>query len=342
MAEYPIQGTLPGRAYQTVEAVTGRVFDDGRCERWMPVLDGAERIGVIRVTIRTDDAQAMADAEYLAGIVALIIVSKGPYSDSLSRLMRTGPMTVSAEIQWRLMPPLTFANDQVVIGAALEPAYRLGGDTFDYALAGDTVHLAVFDAMGHDTAAGLTSALAVAACRNARLQGAGLVETGQRIEDELVEQAGGRFVTAALAELNIRTGFLSWVLYGHPEPVVLRGGRKVRELKCSPGTPLGTDLEIVPEVCTVQLEPGDRLLLLRRHHRGAGPGQARVRVPAVRGLHRPQHADGMAVPETLRRLIHSILGHHDGRLDDDATVLLLEWHGPHGVPRGDMAPIKSP
>lgn len=343
VAEYPIQGTLPGRAYQTVEAVTGRVFDDGRCERWLPVLDGAERIGVIRVTIRTDDAQAMDDAEYLAGIVALIIVSKGPYSDSLSRLMRTGPMTVSAEIQWRLMPPLTFANDQVVIGAALEPAYRLGGDTFDYALAGDTVHLAVFDAMGHDTAAGLTSALAVAACRNARLQGAGLVETGQRIEDELVEQVGGRFVTAALAELNIRTGFLSWVLYGHPEPVVLRGGRKVRELKCRPGTPLGTDLGIVPEVCTVQLEPGDRLLLY-----SDGIIEARDPDRHEFGFQRfvdfivRSNADGMAVPETLRRLIHSILGHHDGRLDDDATVLLLEWHGPHGVPRGDMAPIKSP
>ncbi len=49
--------------------------------------------------------------------------------------------------------------------------HRLGGDTFDYALAYDTVHLGVFDAMGHDTTAGLTSSLAVAAFRNHRLQG---------------------------------------------------------------------------------------------------------------------------------------------------------------------------
>ncbi|MFS2293071.1 MAG: serine/threonine-protein phosphatase [Actinomadura sp.] len=341
VAEYPIQGTLPGRAYQTVEAVTGRVFDDGRCERWVPVLDGAQRVGVIRVTIRSDDEQAMDDAECLAGIIALIIVSKGPYSDSLSRLVRTGPMAVSAEIQWRLTPPLTFANNQVVIGAALEPAYRLGGDTFDYALAGDTVPLAVFDAMGHDTAAGLTSALAVAACRNGRLQGDGLLETGQGIEDALLEQGGGRFVTAALAELNIRTGDLSWILYGHPEPVVLRGGRRVATLTCSTGTPLGTGFGIVPDVCRVQLEPGDRLLMYT-------DGITEARDPDRRrfGFQRfvdfivRRSADGMAVPETLRRLVHSILDHHEGRLDDDATVLLLEWHGPHGKPREGMAPIK--
>lgn len=129
----------------------GQVSDDGRCQWWMPILDGAERIGVLRVTVGRDDEQALDDAEYLAGLVALLVVSKGPYSDSYSRLIRTRPMTVSAEIQWRLLPPMTFANDQVVIGAALEPAYQLGGDTFDYALAGETVHLGVFDAMGHDT-----------------------------------------------------------------------------------------------------------------------------------------------------------------------------------------------
>lgn len=39
---------------------------------------------------------------------------------------------------------------------------------FDYALAEETVHLALFDAMGHDTAAGLTANLALAASRNHR------------------------------------------------------------------------------------------------------------------------------------------------------------------------------
>ncbi|MGP4027023.1 PP2C family protein-serine/threonine phosphatase [Actinomadura sp. 3N407] len=341
VAEYKIEGTLAGRAFQTVEPVTGQVFDDGTCRRWVPILDGAERIGVIRVTVRRDDERAMDDAEYLAGLVALIIVSKGPYSDSYSRLVRTRPMTVSAEMQWRLMPPMTFANDQVVVGAALEPAYKLGGDAFDYALAADTAFLAVFDAMGHDTAAGLTSNLAVAACRNTRLQGAGLVETGQAIEDVLVEQDGGRFVTAVLAELDIRTGILSWALFGHPAPVVLRRGRWVTSLECRPGVPLGIDLGIAPELCGMQLEPGDRVLFYTD-----GIVEARNPDKQEFGLRRfvdfiiKQEANGLPVPETLRRLIHDILEHHAGRLDDDATVLLLEWHGPPDNPEDAIEPVR--
>ncbi|MBO2458806.1 PP2C family protein-serine/threonine phosphatase [Actinomadura violacea] len=328
-AEVRVEGTLGGRAYQNVELVTGHPEGDGAHHLWVPVLDGTERIGVMRVTVAVGDEEAAADAEHLAGLVALMIVSKGPSSDSLARLVRTRDMTVSAEMQWRLLPPMTFANDALVIGAALEPAYKLGGDTFDYGLAGDTVHLAVFDAMGHDTSAGITANLAVAAHRNSRLQGAGLVESGRAIEEVLIEQdESGRFVTAVLAELDLRTGLLSWITHGHPPPVVIRNGRWVTTLECEPGHPLGTDLGVEPAVCREQLEPGDRLLLYTD-----GIVEARDPNKEEFGLVRfvdfiiRRNADGLPVPETLRRLVHSILRHHEGRLDDDATVLLLEWHG---------------
>ncbi|GAA4291386.1 hypothetical protein BJY14_002309 [Actinomadura luteofluorescens] len=331
--ELRVDGTVAGRAFQTMEPAFGQALDGGRCQFWVPILDGTERIGVLRVTVRRDDDRVREEAEVLAGLVALIIVSKGPYSDSYSRLVRTRDMTVSAEMQWRLLPPTSFANDQVVIGAALEPAYMLGGDTFDYALAGDTVHLTIFDAMGHDTAAGLTSNLAVAACRNARIQGAGLVETAQAVEAALLEQdPGGRFVTGVLAELDLPSGRLSWVSHGHPPPVVVRGSRWVTTLECPPGTPLGTGLGVQARVCNEQLEPGDRILFY-----SDGIVEARDPNKQEFGLQRfvdfiiRREADGLSVPETLRRLVHSILEHHAGRLADDATVLLLEWNGPLGM-----------
>ncbi|TDD39229.1 serine/threonine-protein phosphatase [Actinomadura sp. KC06] len=342
-ADLKIDGTIAGRAFQTVEPVTGQVFEDGTCQYWMPILDGSERIGVLRATIRQNDDRAKDDAEYLAGLVALMIVSKGPYSDSLSRLVRTREMTVSAEMQWRLLPPMTFANDQVVIGAALEPAYKLGGDTFDYALAGDTVHLAIFDAMGHDTTAGLTSCLATAACRNSRLHKANLVETGRAIEQVLLDQDGdGRFVTAVLMELDLLSGVVSWISHGHPAPVVIRAGRWVTSLECRPGAPLGTGLGVDPELCSEQLQPGDRILLYT-------DGIVEARDPDKRefGLDRftdfiiKREADGLPVPETLRRLVRSILEHHEGRLDDDATVLILEWHGPSATSRDAMEPMQQ-
>jgi hypothetical protein len=45
------------------------------------------------------------------------------------------------------------------------------------------------------------------------------------------------------------------------------------------------------------------------------------------------HADELPVDETLRRLMHTVMDHHQGRLEDDATVLFCEWHG-RGAPVG--------
>ncbi|WP_372462703.1 PP2C family protein-serine/threonine phosphatase [Streptomyces solaniscabiei] len=82
-------------------------------------------------------------------------------------------------------------------------------------------------------------------------------------------------------------------------------------------------------MCREQLEPGDRILLYTD-----GVTETRDRHEREFGLQRftdfiiRHHADGLPVPETLRRLMQAILDHHDGQLSDDATVLCLEWHGP--------------
>ncbi|GIH97422.1 hypothetical protein ACFFMN_28860 [Planobispora siamensis] len=39
--------------------------------------------------------------------------------------------------------------------------------------------------------------------------------------------------------------------------------------------------------------------------------------------------DGTPAPETLRRLIQTLLEHQHDHLDDDATVLLVEWQSQH-------------
>jgi hypothetical protein len=44
-------------------------------------------------------------------------------------------MNLAAELQWNLLPPLTFANQAVVITGALEPAYEVAGDALDHAVA---------------------------------------------------------------------------------------------------------------------------------------------------------------------------------------------------------------
>ncbi len=79
---------------------------------------------------------------------------------------------------------------------------------------------------------------------------------------------------------------------------------------------------------TTQLQPGDRLLLF-----SDGVVEARSADGVFFGLDRlldlltREESLGQPPPETLRRLIRDVLEHQQGSLQDDATVLLLEWAG---------------
>ncbi|WP_407566367.1 PP2C family protein-serine/threonine phosphatase [Streptomyces sp. 184] len=325
-----IEGTTPGRAYQHGRLTSSSTKEPDGTDWWLPVVDGAERVGVLRVRSLYDDDRAREDADRLAALLALLIVAKRTSSDLLARLMRTGPLNIAAEMAWNLMPPSTYADGRVVISASMEPAYRISGDVYEYALDGPLVHLTLLDAMGHDTAAGLCGALALGACRNARRQGADLVANGEAVEAALIGQYGqGRYATGILATLDTRTGVLSWVNRGHHPPIIIRGTRWSSHLQCPPAHPMGTDLGLPSTVCDEQLQPGDRIVLYTD-----GITEARRPDDTEFGLERftdfiiRHHADGLPVPETLRRLIQAVLNHHDGRLQDDATVLMCEWLGP--------------
>ncbi len=322
----PIEGTLPGRVFTTIRPLPG---PDGTPRRWwVPILDGTERIGVLGADLA--DGIEPDQLNTLASLVGLLVVAKRPHSDAYPRLVRTEAMNLAAELQWNLMPPRSFANEKVVVAAAMEPAYEVGGDAFDYATAGDQVHLGIFDAMGHDSHAGLAANLAVAACRNERRKDTGLVTTSERVEERLIEHFGhSTYVTAVLGDVNADTGLFSWINRGHHPPILIRSGRWTTALSCPPAHPLGTALGLPVTLCREQLEPGDRILLYTdgiteaRDQNGRPFGMDQFTDFVIR-----HHANGLPVAETLRRLMRAVLDHHNGRLADDATVLCLEWNGP--------------
>ncbi|MFD9868274.1 hypothetical protein ACFXI8_13635 [Streptomyces niveus] len=55
-------------------------------------------------------------------------------------------------------------------------------------------------------------------------------------------------------------------------------------------------------------------------------------VKRVASITLSHNAEGSPVPETPRRLVHRVLDYQNGRLQDDATVLFLKWHGPATLP----------
>lgn len=322
-----IEGTLGGRAFRS-ESVLEADVPDGGCRVWLPLLDGTARLGVMEIAVGELNEHVEQACRQLAGLVAELIVAKNMYGDHYKMIRRRATMTLAAEMQWNLLPPLTFTSRNLTISGMLEPSYSIAGDTFDYAYDDETIRLAIIDAMGHGFEATMMAAVAVNAYRHGRREGLSIADTFASVDAALAEHFHeDQFATGQVAELDARTGVLRWISAGHPPPILIRDGRAVGALTCAPTLPLGLGGDIA-EVADEQLEPGDAVLLYTdgvteaRSHEGEFFGSYRLADFVGRAT-----AAGLAPHETLRRLTHALLDHQEGTLQDDATMLLVQWRG---------------
>jgi hypothetical protein len=324
-----VDGTLAGRAftamraYETVSDVPGRV--------WLPLLDGAQRLGLVEV-VPKDAAGDRPHAAYaaVAALLGQLVSTRRFYGDAIEHTRRRFPMQVATEIVWGLLPPLTLATDEVMVAGILEPCYEVGGDVFDYAVNADLTHVALFDAVGHGIVASTLSTLALNAYRNARRCGLDLVDTYRSIDKWVRACHPDSYLTAILAELDPSTGRYRRVCAGHPTELLLRHGKLVRSLPGPTALPLGMgDLGgSEPAVIEEALEPGDHLLLYTdgvveaRSESGEFFGPERLASFLARAL-----ADDLPPAETMRRLVRAILDHQHEQLQDDATAVCVRWSG---------------
>src|SRR5215213_1946452 len=258
--ELPIEGTMAGRAFRRVEVVSSAT--QNRHRLWIPLLDGVERLGVVELVLSEAPTDDQRDAlRALVSFVAELIVVNDAYSDVFSRLRRRKTLSLAAEMQWELLPPMSFGTDRVVVTGGLEPAYDIGGDSFDYAVNGSTADLLVIDAVGHGLPATVLAGVAIGAYRHARRNALDLPDIAVEINAAIAGQFGdSQFATAVLVRLDVDSGRLRWLNAGHPEPLIVRGSSLVRTPRCPPARPLGLQ-ETKPVCCETRLEPGDRLLL---------------------------------------------------------------------------------
>ncbi|MFB7830959.1 PP2C family protein-serine/threonine phosphatase [Streptomyces sp. NPDC056056] len=321
-----IDTSLAGLAYRTETVQQSR---DG-ATAWLPMIDGAERLGVLKVTAPALDAALLEGCAALAGMAALLLVSQASHSDLLVQTERWRAMTVQAELLWAFLPPRTIGTTEATSSAVLEPAYDIGGDTFDHSLDGNGLHLTVLDSMGHDLASGGASAAGLAACRATRRSGGSLSDIVTSIDRIMADWFTDRLMTAVVAHLDTAGGVLTWINCGHPAPLLIRAGRVVRNaLEREPDLPLGWGFLLAspPTEHRQRLQPGDRILMYSdgvteaRSPHGDLYGEQRLADTVIRAT-----AAGDPAPEALRRLVQSLRHHQDHKLRDDATILLIEWH----------------
>jgi hypothetical protein len=319
-----VEGTLAGRAFSTLNLQWN---GDGTL-LWVPMVEGNERLGVVGFELEgplPDDG--LERLIKLTAHTAELLVTKSDYGDFFECHRRRQPMSIGSELAWQLLPPLTFGCDRAVISGALAPAYDLGGDSFDYGVDARTARVAVFDAMGHGLEAGLLATVAVAAYRNSRRRRLKLSETAAAVDEAIrVRFDSERFVTAVLSELDLDTGLFCWIRAGHPAPLLLRGSKVVKTLWGESGLPLG--LGAPGDEAEESLEPGDQVVFFTDGVTEArSPDGTFFGTDRLADLLSRASAGGNPPPETLRRLVHSILDHQAGDLQDDATAVLVEWKG---------------
>ncbi|MGX1669335.1 PP2C family protein-serine/threonine phosphatase [Streptomyces sp. NPDC055400] len=325
----PIDGSLAGWTYRT-QSLRVEESDLGGMTAWLPLVDGAERLGVLAVLSPALDPLSLRRGRTLAALLAMMITSKRAYKDTYVCQTRTEPMQLPAEMLRAYLPPRTIGTPRVVSTAVLEPAYEIGGDAFDHALTDSALHTAIFDAMGHDLASGLTSVVSLTACRNARRTGADLPDLVESVDAALTTWLPDQFCTAVLTQLELATGKLRWINCGHPAPLLVRDQRlDAGAMERDAEPPMGMTAAFASatrQVHEIALEPGDRVLMFTD-----GVTEARTVDGGELGLERfadyvvRAAATGELAPETLRRLIHSILDAQENRLRDDATILMFEW-----------------
>ncbi|MGW1884530.1 PP2C family protein-serine/threonine phosphatase [Streptomyces sp. NPDC001970] len=325
-AAEPITGSHAGRAF--LEATSVEVPQVDGIRMYLPLL-GSDQVGVLGVTMDNVDDDDRRLLRRLAALIADILVTKNSYTDQFTKTRRRIAMTVAAEIQWSLLPPLMMSVPQVAVAGVLEPAYQVAGDSFDYALNDDILHLAVIDAMGHGLGAAVMATAAIGAYRHARRADVGLSEIYAFMDQVIAEQFGPEhFVTAQMMRLNVATGHLQWVNAGHPAPLLIRDRRVIQRLESWTTLPVGFGGED-PRVSELELQHRDRVLCFTDgliEERAAGGG-TEFGLDQLIGIVTRVGARERDVRATARVLSHALKRARGGVTSDDATIFLFEWRG---------------
>ncbi len=319
-----LAGTAHGRAlkHQQVEMTSG--LDETQV--FAPVTNRGEAIGVLELTLPdAPDEQTLADVALAAHALAYVVIANRRFTDLFEWGQRSVRLSLAAEIQHRLLPgAFTCEGGQFTLAAWLEPAGEIAGDSFDFAMERDTLHLSMSDARGHAVGASILATLLVGALRNARRAGVGLEEQARLANQGLGDYVRWQdFVTAQLARIDLDSGTATIVNAGHEPPLRLRDGR-VEAIELLADPPFGLMRDHRYRVQPLPLEPGDRLMFLTDGMLERNAASIDIRTLMVEGAQ-------MHPREAVQHVVLALLAAADGELRDDATAMCVDWHG--GPPR---------
>jgi hypothetical protein len=109
------------------------------------VTERGEVIGLLELALPgRPEAATTGEIARLAHLLGFVVIANRRHTDLYEWGQRTRPLSLSAEIQHRLLPgPQTCEAGSFTLAGWLEPAAGIAGDTFDFSLARDVLHLSL-------------------------------------------------------------------------------------------------------------------------------------------------------------------------------------------------------
>lgn len=240
-------------------------------------------------------------------------------------------LELARSIQMSSMPGKfpAFPNHQEFdLYAVCNPAMTVGGDFYDFFLLDDD-HLGflVADSTEQGIPAALNMMRSLSVIRSLARSGADPVTLVTETNCALCEAGGGEIrLGLFFGSLEISTGLLSFVNAGAPQALLQHAGGAYEMLSMRSGMVMGVYSEAVYNLCTLQMQPGDRLFL---YTEGVLTANDAYNTPfGESGLQQALAVSSQTVSDVLLQ-VRSALRRYmkDTEQRKDITMLALEYQG---------------
>ena len=240
-------------------------------------------------------------------------------------------LTVANRIQQSMLPrkfPPFPERQDFEIYAQMEPAHSIGGDFYDFFLIdSDRLAFVIGDVSGKGVPAALFMASTRTLLRAIAMQAAGAADCIRQVNSILAKQSEGMFVTLFYGILDTRTGVVDYCNAGHHPPYTLSRSADLGQAADGGGLLAGINEKAVYQGGSVQLKPGDAVVLctdgVTVAFDEAGTMFDDERLEAT--LRSMPSAPAEEVVKTVFRQVAAFAG--PARQSDDITVMAVRYLG---------------
>jgi sigma-B regulation protein RsbU (phosphoserine phosphatase) len=286
-------------------------------------------IGLLYMDSRMSPADLSAGNRELLQTLAMeastILENSRLMEEERLKLKIESELNIAREIQQGLLPKKLPSEGWFRADGSSTPSRQVGGDYFDAHRVSPTVWTAVVaDVCGKGVSSALLAGFLQGAFQMTSVHAGGLEVMMEHLNQFLLERTKGeKYATVFYCTLDA-SGNLEYANAGHCAPYLVSRGGRLRKLHTT-GMPVGMLEEATFQPVTMQIEPGDKLVIysdgLTEAANAKGEFYESERLRACLRENAARDAAGLHL--ALRESVDTFRGAVPAR--DDITVLVIEY-----------------